>query len=121
MVLVDTSVWVTHLKQGSPRLQTLLLDDSVVCHPFIIGELACGKIKNRAEVLSLLQAIPKLEVVEHEELLLFIERNGLMSMGLGLVDVHLLAAAVLAEVSLWTLDKRLKQASAKLDIDFAAA
>lgn len=119
MVLVDTSVWVTHLKQGSPRLQALLLDDRVVCHPFIIGELACGKIKNRTEVLSLLQAIPKLEVVEHEELLLFIEHNGLMGIGLSLVDVHLLAAAVLAQVSLWTLDKRLKQASARLNIDFS--
>ena len=121
MVLVDTSVWVSHLRYGSPRLEALLLDGSVVCHPFIVGELACGRIKNRTEVLSLLQALPLLEDVEHQELLLFIERNHLMGIGLGFVDVHLLAAAVLAGISLWTLDKRLKRASAKLDIDFVAA
>ncbi len=121
MVLVDTSVWVSHLRYGSSRLEALLLDGSVVCHLFIIGELACGRIRNRMEVLSLLQALPMLEVVDHQELLLFIERKHLMGIGLGFVDVHLLAAAVLTDVTLWTLDKRLKQASAKLDIDFAAA
>jgi len=121
MVLVDTSVWVSHLKYGSPRLEALLLDGSVVCHPFIIGELACGKIKNRTEVLSLLQVLPMLDVIEHEDLLLFIERKGLMGTGLGFVDVHLLAAAVLAGIPLWTFDRRLKQASAKLSIDFSVA
>jgi hypothetical protein len=73
------------------------------------------------EVLSLLQALPMLEVVEHQELLLFIERNHLMGIGLGFVDVHLLAAAVLTGVTLWTLDRRLKQASARLDIGFSAS
>jgi predicted nucleic acid-binding protein len=119
MVLVDTSVWVSHLRKGSSRLQALLLDGTVVCHPFIIGELACGKIKNRTEILSLLQALPMLEVIEHSELLLFIERNRLMGIGLGLVDVHLLAAAMLAGISLWTYDRKLQQASAKLNIDLS--
>lgn len=121
MVLVDTSVWVSHLRQGNSQLQALLLDGSVVCHPFIIAELACGKIKNRAEVLSLLQALPMLEPVEQEELLPFIQHNRLMGIGLGFVDVHLMAAAVLAGIPLWTLDKKLRQASAKLDIGFSAS
>ena len=121
MVLVDTSVWVSHFRQGSPRLQELLLDGSIVCHPFVIGELACGKIKNRKEVISLLQALPMLEVVEHEELLVFIEHNRLMGIGLGFVDVHLMAAAVLTGVPLWTFDRRLKQVSAKFHIDFATS
>ncbi len=121
MVLVDTSVWVSHLREGSSRLEALLLDGSVVCHPLIIGELACGKIKKRTEVLSLLRALPMLEAVEHEELLLFVERNRLMGIGLGLVDVHLMAAAVLARISLWTYDRKLRQASTELSIDFTSS
>jgi len=119
MVLVDTSVWVSHLRKGDSHLQALLLDGSIICHPFIIGELACGKIKNRTEVLSLLQALPMAEVIEQDELLIFIERYYLMRAGLGFVDVHLLVSAVLMDVSLWTLDKKLKQASSRLNIDFS--
>jgi len=120
MVLVDTSVWVSHLRKGNSQLEGLLLDGNVVCHPFVVGELACGQIKNRREILSLLQALPMVKVVGDEELLLFIERNRLMGIGLGLVDVHLMAAAVLAGISLWTRDRRLRQACAKLNIDFAS-
>jgi predicted nucleic acid-binding protein len=121
MVLVDTSVWVSHLRKGNSLLQALLLDSNVVCHPFIIGELACGKIKNRKEVLSLLQALPMAEIVEQDELLAFIERHHLTGTGLGFVDVHLLAAAILIGVPLWTLDRKLKRASVRLDIDFATS
>jgi predicted nucleic acid-binding protein len=121
MVLVDTSVWVSHLRKGNPQMEALLLDGSVVCHPFIIGELACGQIENRKEILSLLQSLPMVEIVEHEELLLFIKRNRLMGIGLGFVDVHLMAAAVLAGISLWTYDRKLRRASTKLNIDFASS
>ncbi len=108
MVLVDTSVWVSHLHDGSPKLEQLLNDGDVLCHPFIIGELACGNIKNRREILSLLTALPKGDFLDDEDVLLFIEKNNLMGKGLGLIDIHLLASAILSEVALWTLDVKLK-------------
>ena len=99
-------------------LQALLNEEMVVCHPFIIGEIACGTIRNRIEILSLLQSLPMAETVEQNELLQFIEQNHLAGKGLGYVDVHLLASAVLTGAPLWTLDKQLKQASVKLGIDY---
>ena len=72
MVLVDTSVWVSHLRHGNSRLQKLLQAGRVAIQPFIIGVLACGNINNRTEIISLMQSLPILDVVEHEELLLFI-------------------------------------------------
>jgi len=118
MVLVDTSIWVTHLRQGSRRLEKLLMDAEVICHPFIIGELACGNLKNRNEIISLLQSLPLAPTIEFDEFLFFINRNHLMGKGIGCVDVHLLASAKLAEVPLWTADKRLKSAADQLDLTF---
>ncbi len=115
-ILVDTSVWVSHLRHGNPRLADLLDEGGVLVHPFVIGELACGNLKNRAEILSLLRALPLTAMAEHEEIMLFIERNGLMGRGLGYVDVHLLAAAVLSDVRLWTADKSLLKACTDLGI-----
>jgi predicted nucleic acid-binding protein len=85
----------------------LLDEGGVLVHPFVIGELACGNLKNRAEILSLLRALPLTAMAEQDEIMLFIETNGLMGRGLGYVDVHLLAAAVLSDVRLWTADKSL--------------
>jgi len=118
MVLVDTSVWVTHLRKGSNELAALLNDGEVLCHPFILGELACGNLKNRPVILSYLELLPMSIVAEHEEVLSFIEDNRLMGKGLGYVDVHLLASAVLTDVSVWTLDKRLAQTADKLHIKY---
>ncbi|HEC02756.1 MAG TPA: type II toxin-antitoxin system VapC family toxin [Phycisphaerales bacterium] len=118
MVLVDTSVLVSHLRRGNSRLQELLEEGAVVSHPFVVGELACGSIGNRSEIISLMQALPMLNVVEHEELLLFIEKNQVMGKGLGFVDVHLLAGAILAGVPLWTQDRKLRQACSRLGVDF---
>ncbi len=118
MVIVDTSVWISHLRLGNSRLQKLLQEGRVVSNPFIIGELACGNISNRTEIISLMQALPMLDAVEHEELLLFIEHNKMIGRGLGFVDVHLLAAAMLAGIPLWTQDKMLKQACSRLSINF---
>lgn len=118
MVLVDTSVWISHLRLGNSMLQKLLQEGRVASHPFIIGELACGNISNRTEIISLMQSLPMLDAVEHEELLLFIEYNKMMGAGLGFVDVHLMAAAMLAGIPLWTQDKRLKQTCSRLSIDF---
>ncbi len=118
MVIVDTSIWVTHLRQGNRQLEKLLIDAEVMCHPFIIGELACGNLKNRNEIISLLQSLPMAPTIEFEELLFFINRNHLMGKGVGLVDVHLLASAQLSGVPLWTADKRLKSAADQLALTF---
>ena len=116
MVLVDTSIWVTHLRQGNRQLETLLMDAEVMCHPFIIGELACGNLKNRDEILSLLKSLPLAPTIEFDEYIFFIERNRLMGIGIGFVDVHLLASAQLTKIPLWTADRRLKSAATKLDL-----
>jgi predicted nucleic acid-binding protein len=118
MVIVDTSIWITHLRQGSRHLEELLLDAKVVCHPFIIGELACGNIKNRKELLALLQSLPMAPTVTQDELLSFIERNELMGMGIGFVDAHLLASARLSRIPLWTSDKKLKSAASDLKLSY---
>jgi len=118
MVLVDTSIWVTHLRQGSRLLEKLLIDAEVMCHPFIIGELACGNIKTRNEIISLLQSLPMAPTIEFDEFLFFIDRNHLMGIGVGFVDVHLLASAQLKGVPLWTTDKRLKSAADQLELTF---
>jgi predicted nucleic acid-binding protein len=89
-----------------------------VCHALVVGELACGNIKNRKEILSLLQTLPMAETAEHQEALHFIEHNRLMGKGLGYIDVHLLASALLARIPLWTSDKRLKAASAELGLSY---
>lgn len=116
MVLVDTSVWVSHLREGSNELADLLNDGNVLCHPFIIGELACGNLKDREAILSYLKLLPMSIVAEHEEALSFIENNRLMGKGLGYVDVHLMTSAALTGVSIWTLDKKLAQAADRLHI-----
>jgi len=116
MVLVDSSVWVSHLRAGNSDLEILLNDGRVVCHPFIIGELACGNLKNRTEILSLLHSLPMAKLAEHEEVLQFIESNRLMGRGVGYVDAHLLASAVLTTIRFWTLDKKLQEVSLKLGL-----
>jgi predicted nucleic acid-binding protein len=117
MVLVDTSVWVEHFRQGKIELVNLLNEGQVAGHPFIIGELACGNLKNRSQILSLLNTLPRALVVEHEEVMNFIEKHRLMGKGLGYIDVHLLASAMLTNVPLWTLDKRLNSTSAALGLN----
>ena len=114
MVLVDTSVWVSHLGETHAGLVDLLNDGKVACHPFVVGEIACGNVKNRTSILSLLEALPMALQVEHEEVLAFIDNHDLMGKGLGYIDVHLLASAVLSGLPLWTLDKKLEKAAEEL-------
>jgi predicted nucleic acid-binding protein len=116
MVLVDTSVWVAHLRHGATGLETLLNEGRVLCHPFIIGELACGNLQNRREILSLLQTLPKAVQAEHKEIMEFIENYRLMGIGLGYIDMHLLASALLTKVPLWTMDKKLHEMTVKLNL-----
>ena len=78
MILVDTSIWITHLRQGNRQLAKLLLDAEVMCHPLIIGELACGNLKNRNEIITLLRSLPMAQTIEFDEFLFFIDRNHLM-------------------------------------------
>ena len=119
MVLVDTSVWIDHLRRANQRLETLLLGAEVVCHPHIVGELACGNLKNRAEILRLLQELPTVSTITPDEFLLFVENHRLMGLGIGFVDAHLLASALLANAPLWTGDRRLRAAADGLGVGFA--
>lgn len=107
MILVDTSVWIDHLRKGSKKLTTLLLNDQVLTHPFIIGEVACGHLTHRKEILDLLQKLPKAFVASHEEIHSYLENEKLYGKGLGLIDIHLLASAKLSKAKLWTFDKTL--------------
>ncbi len=107
MILADTSVWVDHLRKGNERLAGFLNEGVVLCHPFIIGELACGNLKNRDEILGMLAALPSIPVAEHDEVLDFISRHKFQGKGIGLIDAHLLASTCLAKCRIWTLDKSL--------------
>ncbi len=118
MVLVDTSVWVLHLREGNAKLEKLLNKGQVMCHQFIIGEIACGNVKNRTEILTLLQRLPPAIQAKHEEVMAFIEANGLMGRGLGYIDMHLSASAILTGIPLWTFDKKLDETNKKLGISF---
>ena len=118
MILVDTSVWIDHLLKSTNHLQYLLLEGEVVCHPFIIGELSCGNLKNRQEIIELLQALPPVPQIEFEEYLFFIEKRKLFGRGIGFVDIHLLASAQLGNTKLWTLDKKLKLSAIDLGINY---
>ncbi len=96
-----------------------MLDEAeVACHPFVIGELACGNIKNRKDILALLQALPPTPVITHAEFLHFVHTHGLAGKGLGFVDVHLLASARLARLPLWTQDGKLKTSARKLKLSY---
>lgn len=116
MMLVDTSVWIDHLRQADAGLVALLNDGLVVCHPFVIGELACGSFARREEVLSLLERLPALEVVSNKEARSFLDAHTLAGGGIGWVDVHLLASARLAGVGLLTADRALDRAARRVGL-----
>jgi len=118
MVLVDTSVWIRHLREGDSDLEQPLNNGEVMCHPYIVDELACGNMKNRHEVLSLLQLLPPATLARHEEILQFIEMNHLMGKGLGYIDVHLAVSAVLSGVPILSYDKKLNEVSEELGIRY---
>lgn len=115
MILVDTSVWIDHLRRGSTALSAALEEGEVLTHPFVIGELACGNIKRRGEVIDLLSRLPRAALASDDEVLHFIERRRLMGRGIGYIDAHLLASVSLtAGTQLWTEDKRLAAVAAQL-------
>lgn len=119
MILVDSSVWIDHLRAGDPMLIELLNSNCVLIHPFIVGELACGNLKNRKPILSLLQDLPIVQTATDDEVLFFIEHHTLMGLGIGYVDVHLLASVMLNGTSqLWTRDKRLCKIAESMGLSF---
>lgn len=119
LVLVDTGVWIDHLRGRSGDLGPALCRGLVLTHAFVIGELACGTLTRRDEVLGLLAALPRAPEATHDEALSLVEAAGLAGRGLGWVDVHLLAGARLAAARLWTRDRALAAAAQRLGVGFA--
>jgi predicted nucleic acid-binding protein len=119
VILADTSVWIDHLRAGVPALADALEQGRVLVHPFVAGELACGNLRNRREVLDLLGNLPSAPAATDAEAMEFIERRALMGRGIGYIDVHLLAATTLAGTArLWTRDRRLAQLAAELGLAY---
>lgn len=120
MILVDTSIWIDHLRRGDPALIELLNNNQACLHPFVLGELACGNLNNRKEVLSLLRGLPQLATATDDEVLYFIDEHELMGRGIGYIDAHLLAATQLTlPTRLWTRDRCLQQMARDLGIGHA--
>lgn len=119
MILVDTSIWIDYLRSGHTGLTQVLQLNEVCIHPFVIGELACGNLKDRPTVLGLLAGLPSLRMLEPHEVLYFIDQQKLMGRGIGYIDVHLLAATVIAiGTKLWTRDQKLFTAARTLGVAF---
>jgi len=114
MILVDTSVWINHFRKHDQQLANFLQQGLVVCYPLIVGELACGNLHNRHKILALLNSLEMVE--DATNILNFIEENKLMGRGIGIVDVSLLSSAYFSGVSLWTVDKRLHNIAAELQL-----
>lgn len=118
MILVDTSVWVDHLRIGNLPLEQLLVAEKVAIHPFVMGELACGHLRRRATILGLLQRLPTLKPVSHEEALHLVEARRLYGKGLSWIDIHLVASCQVNSVSLWTRDRALARVANELGLSF---
>jgi len=116
VLLVDTSVWVEHLRRGFPALAARLELGEVLGHPFVLGELALGRLRQRGEILDLLRRLPQAVVAGDEEVMKLIGRQGLDGSGLGWVDAHLVASALLSRARIWTLDRRLATVGRQLNL-----
>lgn len=117
MILVDTSVWIDHLSVSDPLLANLLADERVLAHPYVIGEISLGSLRDRDIVLGTLLDLPSAPVATPEETFYLIEREALFSRGIGYVDTSLLASARLQPgITIWTRDKRLKSAADQLGL-----
>jgi len=117
LILVDTSVWVDHLRRGEAQLAGLLDRGVVAVHPFVVGEIACGSLADRVAVLELFQQLATVTVADHDEELAFIERRRLHGRGIGYVDANLLASVALTHgARLWTRDRRLHSVAEDLGL-----
>jgi hypothetical protein len=115
-MLVDTSIWVEYFHEGRRDLAKLLEGGSIRTHPLVIGELACGRFRDRRAVFNLLNQLPSLEPVSHDEAHMFLEQHGLSGHGLGWIDVHLLASARLGGARVWTRDRDFAAAARRLGL-----
>lgn len=119
-VLVDTSVWVDHFRHANAALERLLWQDAVLCHPWVLGEIACGTPPAREQTLADLAALQTAKVASVQELMVFIDRERLSGLGCGLVDLGLLASTrITPGAQLWTLDKRLAALAERFGVAFA--
>lgn len=116
MILVDTSIWIGHFRAADRRLIGLLQAQLVSMHPWVVGELACGNLANRADTIRLLRFLPQVSVASEDEVLYFIEKHGLCGKGIGYLGMHLLAAAALGSLKVWTGDRRLNEAASLLGL-----
>jgi predicted nucleic acid-binding protein len=120
MILPDTSIWIDHFRRENAALVALLESGDVLCHPFVIGEIACGGLKERRRTLDLLMTLESGPLADHDEVLALVDRHRLTATGLGWLDAHLLASTLLARARLWTLDAPLARAATKLAVLFQA-
>lgn len=117
MIIVDTSVWIDHFLRSNAQLAAELKEGNVLTHPFVIGEIACGNLRNRVEILTSMQALAWAKVASPTEILVFIERHKIMGKGIGYVDTHLLASTLLTKgASLWTRDRKLLEVAGQLNV-----
>jgi predicted nucleic acid-binding protein len=120
MVLVDSSVWIDHLRKKDDVLSQLLMNGQVCIHPLIIGELACGNLRNRLSIIKLWQSLPHANHASHQEALHCLEKHSLFGKGIGFIDLHLLASTLLStNTFLWTNDRRLKNLADDLKLSFS--
>lgn len=119
MILVDTSVWIEHLRSDSPILGALLYGGQVLTHPWVVGELSLGLLRDRTSILGLLRDLPVGAVAGEQELLVFIERRSLSGAGIGYADAGLLASTQLTpDAQLWTRDRRLQAVARRVGAGF---
>jgi predicted nucleic acid-binding protein len=116
MILADTSIWIDHLRKGNSAVSEFLREVQILMHPFIIGELACGNLKNRKEVLQLLMELPEAVVGQHDEVMQLVNSHKLMGQGIGWIDAHLLTSSLLSGAPLWTADRKLRSIAAALGV-----
>jgi predicted nucleic acid-binding protein len=121
MILVDTSVWVDHLRKGDAELIHLLQENQILIPPFVIGELACGTLKARKKILDLSNSLSPATVATDQETMAFIEVHAIMGRGIGYIDAHLCASAQLSNAKLWTRDKRLRSMATKMGWSYQKA
>lgn len=115
MILVDTSIWIDHFRYDDAELRKIITDDQLLCHPFVVGELALGSLRERGAVLAFLAAQREAIIATHAEVMMMIDRHSIFSMGIGYTDAHLLTSTLLdRRSSLWTRDKRLAAAAQKV-------
>ena len=116
MILVDTSVWIDHFRNHVSLLHDFLLEEQVAIHPLIIGELACGNLRQRTEILILLESLPHTTMADHSEVISFLKHQNLYGKGLGWIDLHLLASSTLSHIPFWTRDLRLQKEAQRIGV-----